>query len=186
MNVLTDKFPTKIRVGEEICEVDADFRNCIRIIEAFESEELTTGDKYEVLVRRLYRQVPKDLLVAIKKGIQFLDCGDEPDEGTRTPKRVYSFQKDGRFIYSAVRQTHGLDLEEVEFLHWWKFVFLFSDVKSDTTFANMVSLRDKRNRGKLSKEERVIFNRSREILDLDYDNQPTEEEREFMRRLKGG
>lgn len=71
-------------------------------------------------------------------------------------------------------------------MHWWKFVFLFSDVHSETTFASIVSLRDKKNRGKLTKEERAIYGRAREILDLDYTNQPTDEERDFMRRLNGG
>lgn len=186
MNILTDRFPTKIRVGDEICEVDADFRNCIKIVMAFEDEELAPSDKYEILIRRLYKKIPQDLEIAAKRGIQFLDCGEETDETQRSAKRVYSFQKDGKYIYSAVRQTHNIDLETVEFLHWWKFVFLFSDVAGGSTFANIVSLRDKRNRGKLSKEERAIFNRSRDVLDLNYINEPTEEERDFMRRLNGG
>lgn len=188
MNVLTDKFPTKIRINDKIHEVNADFRNCLKIIAAFEDDDLSIRDKYEIMIRRLYKfykDIPaEDIGTAIKRGIQFLDCGEEPQDKS-TPKRVYSFEKDGKFIYSAIKQTHQIDLEQVDFLHWWKFVFLFSDINSDCAFANMVHLRDKRNRGKLSKEERAIYNRSREILDLNYDSKPTEDERDFMRRLKG-
>lgn len=71
MNILTDRLPTKIRVGEEICEVDADFRNCIKIITAFEDEDLTPEDKYEVLIRRLYKKMPSDLAIAAKKVFNF-------------------------------------------------------------------------------------------------------------------
>lgn len=184
MNVLANKFPTKIRIGDRIYEIDADFRNCLKIILAFEDDELTIEDKYEVMLCRLYKQIPDDIVEAVRKAKLFLDCGEKAEEKPAS-QRVYSFQKDGQFIYSAVKQTHQIDLEEVEFLHWWKFVFLFSDINSDCAFANMVHLRDKKNRGKLSKEERAVFNKSRAILDLNYTNEPTEEERDFLRRLKG-
>ncbi len=188
MNVLTDKFPTKIRINDKIYDINADFRNCLKIITAFEDEDLCASDRYEVLIRLLYKDFhiisTNDVAEAIKLGIKFLDCGEDPPDGP-APKRVYSFEKDGKFIYSAIKQTHQIDLEQIDFLHWWKFVFLFSDINSDCAFANIVHLRDKRNRGKLSKEERAIYNRSREILDLNYNREPTEDERDFMRRLKG-
>lgn len=185
MNVLTDKFPTKIRIDDKVYEINADFRNCIRIIQAFEDDDLSIMDKYEILIRRLYMQIPKNIQLAIERGIEFLDLGKKPDLDRAAPRRVYSFEKDAQYIYTAIKQTHQIDLEEVDFLHWWKFVYLFSDVNADCTFSNMVSLRDKRNCGKLSKEERAIFNRSKDLLDLDYNIEPSEEENEFMRRLKG-
>ncbi len=186
MNALTDKFPCKIRLDEKIYDINADFRNCIRIIQAFEDGDLSITDKYEILIRRLYKTVPDDnILLAIERGIEFLNLGEKPRVENATTKRVYSFEKDSQYIYSAIKQTHQIDLEEVDFLHWWKFVYLFSDVNADCAFSNMVSLRDKRNRGKLTKEEREIFNRSRELLDLDYDDEPSEEEQEFMRLLEG-
>lgn len=184
MNVLIDKLPTRIKIGDKIYGINADFRNCIRIIQAFEDEDLSIMDKYEILIRRLYKEIPHNITCAIERGVEFLDLGKKPNSNKATPKRVYSFEKDAQYIYSAIRQTHQIDLEEVKFLHWWKFVFLFADISADCAFSNMVNLRDKRNRGRLSKEERAIFNRSREILDLNYEEEPSEEEKEFMRRLK--
>ncbi len=185
MNVLTDRFPTKIRIDDVVYEINADFRNCLKIIMAFEDDDLAEMDKYEVLVRRLYKTIPKNFKKAVEEGVRFLDCGEQKKTVSST-KRVYKFSKDGRYIYSAIKQTHQIDLEEVEFLHWWKFVFLFSDVKPDCAFSNMVYLRNKKNEGKLTKEERKIYVKSREILDINYDDKPSKEESEFMRRLQGG
>ena len=191
MNVLTDKFPTKIKIDDTIYEINADFRNCLKIIMAFEDDDLAEMDKYEVLVRRLYKTVPHNFEKAVERGVQFLDCGEERNynmarNSGSSEKRVYKFSKDGRYIYSAIKQTHNVDLEAVEFLHWWKFVFLFSDVKEGCAFSNMVYLRHKKNEGKLTKEERAIFNKSRALLDINYDDKPSEEERDFMRLLQGG
>lgn len=186
MNVLIQKFPTKIRIDDVVYEINADFRNCLKIIMAFEDSELAEMDKYEILIRRLYKKMPHNFEKAVKEGVRFLDCGEEHKAVSSSEKRVYKFSKDGRYIYSAIKQTHQVDLEEIEFLHWWKFVFLFSDIKSDCAFSNMVYLRNKKNEGKLTKEERKIYVKSREILDINYDDTPSEEEREFMRRLQGG
>lgn len=186
MNVLTQKFPTKIKIDDVVYDINADFRNCLTIIMAFEDDELTDMDKYEVLVRRLYKQAPHNLEEAVKEGVRFLDCGEKRKTTNDPDKRVYKFSKDGRYIYSAIKQTHQVDLEEIDFLHWWKFVFLFSDVRSDCAFSNIIYLRNKKNEGKLTKEERKIYMRSREVLDINYNNKPSEAEREFMRRLQGG
>lgn len=185
MNYLTSKFPTKIKIDDKVYDINADFRNCLKIIMAFEDENLSNMDKYEILVRRLYKEMPDNIPMAIEKGVRFLDCGKERSEQP-LGKRVYKFSKDGQYIYSAVRQTHQIDLEEIEFLHWWKFVFLFSDLNEKCAFSNMLYLRQRKNEGKLSKEERKIYLKSRKILDVDYDDEPSDEEREFMERLKGG
>lgn len=186
MNVLTQRFPTKIKIDDVIYDINADFRNCLTIIMAFEDDELAPMDKYEVLVRRLYKKLPHNFEKAVEEGVRFLDCGETRKTANSSEKRVYKFSKDGRYIYSAIKQTHQVDLEEIEFLHWWKFVFLFSDIRSDCAFSNMIYLRNKKNEGKLTKDERKIYVKSRDILDINYDDKPSEEEREFMRRLQGG
>ena len=51
MNVLTDKFPTKINVNNKVLRINSDFRNCIKIIEAFEDDDLFDEEKYLILHR---------------------------------------------------------------------------------------------------------------------------------------
>ena len=45
MNVLLNKFPTKIRIDDEIYSVKSDFRNCLKIIMAYEDDTLTLEEK---------------------------------------------------------------------------------------------------------------------------------------------
>lgn len=180
MNPLVNKFPVKIKIDDDIFDINTDFRNCLKIIIAFEDEELTIEEKYYIMLMRLYGFVPDNQEEAIRKAILFLDCGEKRNDDTEKP-RLYSFTKDAKYIYSAIEtSSNGIDLETIEYLHWWKFCYKFFDIKKDTTFNNIINLRDKKNRGKLSKEERDVFFESREILDLDYDSEPTEEESKFM------
>lgn len=183
MNVLTDKFPTKINVNNKVLRINSDFRNCIKIIEAFEDDDLFDEEKYLILIRRLYIDEVKeeDLEQAIIKGIKFLDLGEENENNEENVKRLYSFSKDDSYIYTGIRQSHNIDLNSIEYLHWWNFVYLFLDIGQDCMFNQLVYYRKRKNEGKLTKDEKKVYISMRKILDLDYEEE--NEENEFMRQL---
>lgn len=184
MNVLTEKFPTKIKVNNKILNINSDFRNCIKIIEAFEDDELFDEEKYLILIKQLYidEVENEDLEEAIRKGIKFLDLGEENESGEENVKRLYSFSKDDNYIYTGIRQSHNIDLNSIEYLHWWNFVYLFLDIGQDCMFNQLVYYRKRKNEGKLTKDEKKIYISMRKILDLDYE-EDNEEDDEFMRQL---
>lgn len=183
MNALLNKFPTKIRIDNTNYEINSDYRNCLKIILAFEDDELTIEEQYFIMLNLLYKEMPENIELAIEKAILFLNCGEEYE--VSDSKRTYSFNKDSKYIYSAMNQTHNIDLESIEYLHWWKFVFLFMDVDKDCTFSYITSLRYKKNNGKLDNYDKKIWVEMREIVDLDYSSED-EEESEFMKLLNGG
>ena len=183
MNALLNKFPTKIRIDDTDYEINTDYRNCLKIILAFEDDELTIEEQYFIMLNLLYKEMPENIELAIEKAILFLNCGEEYE--VSDSKRTYSFNKDSKYIYSAMNQTHNIDLESIEYLHWWKFVFLFMDVDKDCTFSYITSLRYKKNNGKLDNYDQKIWVEMREIVDLDYSCED-EEESEFMKLLNGG
>ena len=183
MNVLTDKFPTKIKVNNKILEINSDFRNCIKIIEAFEDDDLLLEEKYLILVKRLYIDPIEDddLEEAIKKGIKFLDLGEESENSEENIKRIYSFSKDDNYIYTGIRQSHNLDLNSIKYLHWWNFVYLFLDIGQECMFNQLIYYRKRKNEGKLTKEEKKVYISMRKILDLDYSEEDDDDE--FMQKL---
>lgn len=186
MNVLTDKFPTKIKVNNKILNINSDFRNCIKIIEAFEDEELMDEEKILILIKRLYLDEIDsiDLEEAYKKGIKFLDLGEETKD-EHTTKRIYAFGKDSNYIYTGIRQAHNIDLNSIEYLHWWNFVYLFLDIGQECMFNQIIYYRKRKNEGKLTKEEKKIYLSMRKLLDLDYIEENDEND-DFMKKLGGG
>ena len=125
MNLLFEKPPDHVVVNGEHVPIDTDFRNGIRIISAFEDQELTDAEKFHVLIHNLYDQPVEDLREAYEKGVEFLNCNVEDTTDNGTGFRLYSFTKDSNLIYAAFRQIHGIDLTTAE-MHWWDILCIIS------------------------------------------------------------
>lgn len=190
MNILTDQLPEAVEIDGEIYELNTDFRIGIEIMLAFEDPELTQPEKMLVMVTLLYQQIPPNLNEACRLAVKFLNCGEDDRQGPTeaAPDRLYSFGKDAKYIYSVIHQSHGVDLESVSYLHWWKFSYMFWDLAKECFFLELINLRKKRIKGKLTKEEQEYCNAIRDIIDLPQQSIPEESaaEEEFMRLLNLG
>jgi hypothetical protein len=190
MSILVDQLPTAFEIDGTEYAIDVDFRTCINIIMAFEDPELTNIEKQLVMLENLYQDQPENTAEAIRMAVKFLNGGSEEKESESVySPRVYSFTKDAQYIFSAFLQTHGIDLQTVD-MHWWKFLALFMDLGSDTTFSNIVSLRKKIKTGKATKEEKEAAREIGHILDLPEDDDRSidekEAELEFLRLVEEG
>lgn len=188
MNILTDAPPETVEINTTEYRLNTDFRACLKIIMAFEDNELTPQEKQLILLGNLYSVVPNDLEAALDCANWFLNGGKANATNTdEESPRVYSFAKDGNFIYAAFRQTHGIDLATAN-LHWWTFLALFMDLGQDTTFCQLTALRKRLKTGKASKEERAAAREMGDIIDLpDIDNRTLDEkelESEFLRKVR--
>lgn len=117
MNILVEQLPSAIEIDGQEWPINTDFRACLRVIMAFEDVELTTQEKQVVLLENLYPSLPSNVPEAFRLGIKFLNNGEEVEEATseiNPALRLYSFSQDANFIFSAFRQTHGIDLETAE------------------------------------------------------------------------
>lgn len=161
MNLLVDSLPTEIIIDGRGYAVNADFRSCLKIILAFEDNELTPQEKQIVLLSNLYKKLPRDTRQAVEQANWFLNGGKVQEEETE-PLRLYSFERDASFVFAAFKQTHNIDLQKDD-LHWWTFLALFMDLGQDTTFCQLVGLRKRLATGKATKEEREA---AREMGDL--------------------
>lgn len=192
MSHLTDRFPEAVRIDGVIYPINTDFRVGIRIMTAFEDPRLTGFEKQAVMCGLLFQNQPPDFGKACAAAVKFLDCGEnrkDDSEEQGDEKRVYSFTKDHRYIYSAILQSHGVDLQTVDHMHWWKFCAMFADLREDSAFQSMVSLRRRANKGKLTKEEQRVWYELQDLLSLEEKEPDPERDAalaEFERRMKGG
>lgn len=165
--ILTDGLPTAIEVEGIEYEINADYQTGIKIIMAFEDTELTQYEKYMIMVELLYADTPHNLNEAVKQGIRFLDCGGN-SQGSREGDsiRKYSFTQDDKYIYRAVDGVLQGRLSRGNFVHWWEFVLAFMELPEDCFMSRLIYLRTQKAREKLSKEERELYNKMRDIVDL--------------------
>ena len=186
MNILSDKLPTKIKVNNNIYDINYDYRTIINILLSFEDTELTKDEQMYIMLKNLYKQdVPEnDIEEALKKGIKFID-GGFVEENKANEKRIYSFKKDGNYIFSGINQTHHIDLTEKTNLHWWVFLSLFMDMSADCTFGELVYYRKRKNENKLTKEEKEQYRKIKKLVDLDEkDNESIQARKDFFNKFK--
>lgn len=187
MNALIDRFPSSVEIDGVEYGVNSDFRVGVDIMLAFEDDSLTAYEKQLVMLQLLYEETPPDPVKAQDMAVLFLNCGEDGEgQGGEPPQRLYSFAKDAKYIYSAIRQTHGIDLETVD-MHWWKFCYLLLDLDSECFFQQIIHLRRQKRAGKLTKEERIIYSRMQDILELntERDAEYKQAEQEFMAQFSG-
>jgi hypothetical protein len=186
-NVLIDQLPTSVRIEDQEFMLDTDFRTCLRVILAFEDPDLAGVEKQLVLLENLYPEVPDQLEEAVEVGLWFLDGGEESrnseEQKPFDDEKLYSFNKDASFIYSAFRKSHGIDLETVEYLHWWKFLYLFMDLGEETFFIRLISLRKRMADGSATKEERKAAEKMEELLSVPQNRSMNLEEMEAVNRF---
>lgn len=178
MNSLVDKLPTVAVIDGKEYPINTNFRNSLKAVMAFEDPELTIEEKNAIALELIYPTLPNNITEAYEIAMQFLNCGDSfvPGEGEGENGRFYSFQKDAPYIFTAFSQTHGIDLETIDYLHWWKFCYMFMDLREDCFFSHLVDLRIRKKSGKLTKEERSYCDRHRDIIDLPETVSPETEE----------
>lgn len=183
--MLTAAFPHAVEANGNIYVLNTDFRVCLKIVEAFEDPRLTFFEKQAIMCGLLFKDMPENFSDACKAAVKFLDCGKPKSEEGK--ERVYSFTKDETFIYSAFLQTYGVDLKESS-MHWWKFVAMFYDLNPETTFERIVDMRNRKNQGKLTKEEVSLWYQMSDILDLNEEelDPELEEARARFDALMGG
>jgi hypothetical protein len=186
VNILTDTLPDTVAIDHTEYRIETDFRTCLRVIMAFEDNELTPQEKQIILLSSVFVDLPTDIEQAITQAMWFLN-GGATSEQDAAPMRLYSFAKDAQFIYAAFKQTHGVDLQK-DNLHWWQFLALFMDLGSDTTFCQLTALRKRLKTGKATKEEKQAAREMPELVDVPEIDDRTLEEKEaeadFLAKVK--
>ena len=144
------ELPVSVDIGSKKYEIDADFRTIMNIegiifgkevtedqknfakemmqeVEINEKDAITNAKYYDALKIFYKDNIPDDLEEAMEKMLWFYSCGKEETSKTKTKKKVISFEHDFDYINAGFMQDYKIDLFEVDFLHWWKFMSLFSE-----------------------------------------------------------
>ena len=120
----------------------------------------------------------KDLEKAFDDIIWFYTCGKSDfnkKQSTNTKsktvkqqreEKIYDYEYDDGYIYSAFLQQYGVDLQEVEYLHWWKFKSMFNSLNKDTKIVEIMGYRAI-NLGKIKdKDEKARYKKLKKIYKL--------------------
>lgn len=174
------QLPTELIIDEKAYKIRTDYRIALTIFEAFEDIELNDREKANVMLNLLYEKIPKNIEEALKQATWYLDGGQEYEDYNKN-KKVMDWKQDESIIFSAVNKVAGKELRAEEYVHWWTFLGYFSEI-GESLFTTIVSIRQKKNKGKkLEKYEQEFYRNNKHLINLK--QKYTSEEQEEIERL---
>ncbi len=150
-NILLDSLPETVMVDGKEFYIESDFRAGI-IMEKILLSDMDDENKILDLVGVFFPdEQPEDLNKAVDAILYMYRCGDnKPLKQKRKqkngnvelkPKQIYSFEHDAPYIYGAFMSQYRIDLNEIKYLHWWKFQALFKSLNSDNKIVEIMGYR---------------------------------------------
>ena len=152
-----DTLPLTVEVGGRDIPIYADFRTGILFELLVQDHEVSEAEKALAALELYYPEnevefIAERLDEASERLIWFYSCGN-PGKKTRSTgrqkqrpktsfaKRIYDFNVDAPLIYAAFLAQYGVDLQEVEFLHWWKFCAMFDALTDNHEITKIMGYR---------------------------------------------
>ena len=148
MNILVDELDSIVKEKIGNIKINTDFR--ISILFELLMQDNTVSKKEKILqsLQLYYPDLDKikDFDKAIQDMLWFYRCGKEladskENNNVERNKQIYSYEFDDDKIYSAFMEQYNIDLQDIDYLHWWKFKALFNALSEKTQFVKIMGYR---------------------------------------------
>lgn len=189
MNMLIDSLPHSLCINNKEYAIRCDHKTTILYETMMLDNEVAAEEKPLLALRLFYPIIPDDWQEALE-GIQwFYRCGEEEQtkrkRGRGTQDRIYSFEHDASYIYSAFLSQYGIDLTEVT-LHWWKFRALFQGLNEDCAISKIIGYRGMEIPDSMSKEQKDFYRRMKEAYKIPLSRNEQEKQDAIEQALLSG
>lgn len=167
-NIILDVLPETVDIDGAEYRINSDFRISILFELLMQDDEVGKRQKLIQGLQLYYPEIPHNVTMAVDKMIWFYRCGKETGSGghgsgSGRAKQIYSFEYDDDYIYAAFLEQYGIDLQDIEELHWWKFRALFRGLSEDTEFVKIMGYRSVKTTSNMSKEQREFYKKMQSI-----------------------
>lgn len=147
-NILIDFLPKTVFIDDFEYKINSNFRESILFELMMQDKSFTDEEKIYQALSIYYPEIPGNLDGAIKEMLSFYKCGKEEEyENTdsnaskSSSTKIYDFDYDADYIYSAFLSQYNIDLQDIEYLHWWKFKAMFNGLNSDNKIVEIMGYR---------------------------------------------
>lgn len=186
MNLFYEEYPKVLEVHREFYPIITDFREYIRLLDMLKCKELNEIQRIMILGEYFLTDISIDqeaihaltgfVTMDLKEKENNSDSEEEGEGQEETEKKnLFSYEIDYPYILSGFLRDYGIDLETVEYLHWWKFRMLFDGLSDDTEVKqrimyrgiNLSDIKDRDERKRILKIQRSIQLPAEELTDYE-------------------
>lgn len=171
MNILIDLLPTIVNINNVEYEINSDFRTSILFELLMQDNSIGKEDKIITALELYYPVIPENINEAIEQILWFYRCGKEITSSKGNGKgksitQIYSFEHDDDYIYAAFMDQYNIDLQDIEYLHWWKFKAMFKSLKEGNEIVKIMGYRSMDLSKIKDKEEKAYYKKMQELYKL--------------------
>lgn len=154
MNILLDYLPETVNVCGREYSIDTNFRTCIIYEQILADKGLTSKEKVLCTVELFFGEVndemPTDIEAAFNAIQTIYLCGAVAKKNTGVKrngnvvvkkKPVLDYIIDANLIFAAFLTQYGIDLNSIEYLHWWKFQALLNGLERHNKIVEIMEYR---------------------------------------------
>lgn len=186
MNLFYEEYPKALEVHGEFYPIITDFREYIRLLDMLKCKELNEIQRIMILGEYFLTDISIDqeaihaltgfVTMDLKEKENNSDSEEEGEGQEETEKKnLFSYEIDYPYILSGFLRDYGIDLETVEYLHWWKFRMLFDGLSDDTEIKqrimyrgiNLSDIKDRDERKRILNIQRSIQLPAEELTDYE-------------------
>ena len=158
-----------------------DYRVVLDVISALNDEELEMEYRIECALFIFYEDLAgvKDVQTAITEMMKIINLGEETTEEEQNKPQLMDWEHDFTQLAPPISRILGYSVRDANrYTHWYDFVGAYMEI-GDCTFANIISIRNKRMKGKkLETWEQEFYRENKKIVDLPH--KLTDEEQEWL------
>lgn len=176
IDLTTKGLPRHVTVAGKSFLVNTDFRDWLK----FDDIISHSYDDLNILAFKYLLPDMPELFMITHSAEVFIALTEFYKNANSTPKtagasaaKAVDYIQDGEYIYAAFLQAYGIDLVEVEHLHWHKFKALFLSLPENTKMSEIMRLRTWE---KTKKDSDELYAEARDAWALPHERTPDEEQ----------
>ncbi|MBD5642775.1 bacteriophage Gp15 family protein [Clostridium botulinum] len=192
MNILIDLVPTTVNIENVEYEINSDFRLSILFELLMQDNSIGEEDKIIQALQLYYPVIPPNINEAVEQMLWFYRCGKDEvkskniNKGRNKGTQIYSYDYDDYLIYSAFKQIYSMDLQDIKYLHWWKFKALFQFLDEKCLFSKVMGYRSMDLSKIKDKEEKNYYRKMQELYKIPINKDEKEKLNQIEKILSNG
>lgn len=117
-------------------------------------ESMSAVERINQIMAMVYlKELPSDIEAAFNGVLFIYSCGKPSDKSNTEDRKkkngeialkeklIYDYEFDAPYIYGAFLSHYGIDLQDIEYLHWWKFQAMFKSLPSTQKIVEIMGYR---------------------------------------------
>ena len=168
-NILLDNLP---QITPNGFKIRTDFRESIKFELLMQDTKIIEKEKIYLALNLYYKEIPHNIEKALHDLIWFYSGNNikkdisKNIDNKKTTKEIYSYEFDSKYIFSAFLEQYKIDLNNIKYMHWWKFKALFEGLGDNTKIVQIMGYRSIDLSKIKDKEEKARYKKLKTIYAL--------------------